>query len=258
MAQPTLASRASGGGLQPQTIARHILRTHYGGLRDGHGWAARLSRSRCSVLHFARSSTPRCRFALASHTSFTTQTSFQQLFNSCTGTFNWLYVDGKDVAFLHAGLYPKRDPAQQPDLPVWGDGRFEWASDRGLPSALRDHGGAVPYPDRITPLPRATLSKLREWQNFMPLRRPPGGESGKGLDRQLEQLPGGRVGLPTSRDLGPTHRVDALANASTPFEHGFGHSISRTRELVADAGSPICASGGLAAALSKSSRVDNQ
>ena len=86
-------------------------------------------------------------FALASAHVVHDAPSFQKLFNSCTGTFNWLYVDSKDVGYLHAGLYPVRDPAHDPDLPVWGDGRFEWASDRTLPGGyFASAGGWCPTP----------------------------------------------------------------------------------------------------------------
>src|SRR5207247_510259 len=44
-------------------------------------------------------------------------------FNS---TFNWVYVDDKDIAYFHAGRYPERAPGIDPDLPSWGTGQWEW------------------------------------------------------------------------------------------------------------------------------------
>ena len=44
-------------------------------------------------------------------------------FNS---TFNWVYVDDRDVAYFHSGRYPERAPGVDPDLPSWGTGQWEW------------------------------------------------------------------------------------------------------------------------------------
>ena len=55
--------------------------------------------------------------------------SFQQVFNGVTGTFNWLYVDRDHIAYIHSGLYPQRAAGHDPDLPVWGNGAYEWKAD---------------------------------------------------------------------------------------------------------------------------------
>src|SRR3546814_1909863 len=79
---------------------------------------------------------------------------FKQLFNSMTSTFNWLYLDSKDLAYIQSGLYPVRHADTNPDLPVWGDGRFDWAADADLPADFfTTHGGdaengGTPYPAR--------------------------------------------------------------------------------------------------------------
>src|SRR3546814_13284314 len=83
---------------------------------------------------------------------------FKQLFNSMTSTFNWLYLDSKDLAYIQSGLYPVRHADTNPDLPVWGDGRFDWAADADLPADFfTTHGGdaengGTPYPARTTPV----------------------------------------------------------------------------------------------------------
>lgn len=43
-----------------------------------------------------------------------------------TGTFNWAYVDAKDVAYYSAGKLPVRNPAVNPNFPTWGTGQWEW------------------------------------------------------------------------------------------------------------------------------------
>lgn len=52
--------------------------------------------------------------------------SFQRTMAMLTGSFNWLYVDDRDVAYFHSGLYPVRARGVDPDFPSWGTGRWEW------------------------------------------------------------------------------------------------------------------------------------
>jgi hypothetical protein len=42
---------------------------------------------------------------------------------------NWSYANDREIAYVHGGLYPKRPPAADPDLPVWGTGEWEWEQD---------------------------------------------------------------------------------------------------------------------------------
>jgi len=48
-------------------------------------------------------------------------------------TFNWFYVDNKDIAYYVSGLDPVRPSFADPNLPTWGTGRAEWLG--FLPSA---------------------------------------------------------------------------------------------------------------------------
>jgi acyl-homoserine lactone acylase PvdQ len=41
-------------------------------------------------------------------------------------TFNWFYVDSKDIAYYVSGLDPVRPPFVDPNLPTWGTGGTEW------------------------------------------------------------------------------------------------------------------------------------
>jgi acyl-homoserine lactone acylase PvdQ len=52
-------------------------------------------------------------------------------------TFNWFYVDSRDIAYYVSGLDPIRPPFVDPNLPTWGTGGSEW---RGfLPAAQHVH-----------------------------------------------------------------------------------------------------------------------
>jgi acyl-homoserine lactone acylase PvdQ len=78
-------------------------------------------------------------FALANNGRMNTPAAFRHAFSLMTGSFNWLYVNDRHVAYFHSGNYPIRAPGVDPDLPVWGTGQWEW---RGLVPASK-HPQAV-------------------------------------------------------------------------------------------------------------------
>ena len=41
-------------------------------------------------------------------------------------TFNWFYVDAKDVGYQHSCKCPQRAPGVDPYLPAWGTGQWDW------------------------------------------------------------------------------------------------------------------------------------
>lgn len=51
---------------------------------------------------------------------------FQKAFARFTFTFNWFYLDSKDIAFQLGGAHPLRARNIDPDLPVWGTGKWDW------------------------------------------------------------------------------------------------------------------------------------
>jgi acyl-homoserine lactone acylase PvdQ len=51
---------------------------------------------------------------------------FRRAFGRFTFTFNWFYLDNKDIAYQLGGLHPLRARNTDPDLPVWGTGRWDW------------------------------------------------------------------------------------------------------------------------------------
>ncbi|HYC56377.1 MAG TPA: penicillin acylase family protein [Candidatus Binatia bacterium] len=48
-------------------------------------------------------------------------------------TFNWFYIDARDIGYQHSCLCPKRAQGVDPYLPAWGDGRFDWSGFLTLP-----------------------------------------------------------------------------------------------------------------------------
>jgi acyl-homoserine lactone acylase PvdQ len=53
-------------------------------------------------------------------------TDFQRAAGKNTGTFNWTYVDSKNVAYYMSGKLPVRNPNVDPNFPTWGTGAWEW------------------------------------------------------------------------------------------------------------------------------------
>jgi acyl-homoserine lactone acylase PvdQ len=53
-------------------------------------------------------------------------TDFQRAAGKNTGTFNWAYVDSKNVAYYMSGKLPQRSPHVNPNFPTWGTGAWEW------------------------------------------------------------------------------------------------------------------------------------
>jgi acyl-homoserine lactone acylase PvdQ len=53
-------------------------------------------------------------------------TDFQRAAGKNTGTFNWAYVDPKNVAYYMSGKLPVRNPHVDPNFPTWGTGASDW------------------------------------------------------------------------------------------------------------------------------------
>lgn len=51
---------------------------------------------------------------------------FRKAFARFTFTFNWFYLDDKDIAYQLGGAHPLRARRTDPDLPVWGTGKWDW------------------------------------------------------------------------------------------------------------------------------------
>ena len=242
-ARPTVASLALGGPLLPQDVRRYVLRTHYGPVfatATVNGQPVVISQQRSTFFDEIGTIAP---FALASTRVVHDATSFQQLFNGVTGSFNWLYVDKDDVGYIHSGLYPQRAAEAHPELPVWGDGRYEWASHRSLPADYftRFESGAAYSTSRSVPVVRGSGDPLQgffEWPDFMPFAghpnaiNPPGG-----LITSWNNSPaGGWWAADFDGSYGPTHRVDLLAERLKAFKaSGRRFDFANMVEIMGDA-----------------------
>jgi hypothetical protein len=236
-AKPTVASLGAGGASQAETVTRRVLRTHYGPVfatATVGGVPVVVSRQRSTFRAELHTSTP---FVLASAHVVHDPKSFQQVFNGITGTFNWLYVDASDVAYIHSGLYPVRDPGHDPDLPVWGDGRFEWKSDKSLPAGyFTMYGGSAAFPARITPVAQKQQGYF-EWLNFMPMaQHPQATNPSKGYITSWNNSPAaGWWASDATGNYGPTHRVDLLAKRLEAVRAAGKFDVGKMVEIMSDA-----------------------
>ena len=244
MSNPTVASIALGGLPTPDTVKRYVLRTHYGpvsGTATVNGEPVVISRQRSTFLADVDTAAP---FALLTTTGLSMDhTRFKKLFNSMTATFNWLYVDRNDIAFIQSGLYPQRHPQHNPELPVWGDGNFEWVADASLPASFFTSfggdaaDGAVPYPSRAQPTALDSQGYY-DWPGFLPLEahiqdtNPPEGYMANWNNSGAP----GWWAADANGTYGPTHRVENLRKRLAAFKaSGRKHDLGSMIEIAGDA-----------------------
>jgi penicillin amidase len=241
VAQPSAASVALGGPPTPETVHRYVLRTHYGPVfatATIRGEPVVVSRQRSTFGAEFDTAIP---FALATTRSVRSAGDFQRLFNGITGSFNWLYVDRDDLGYIHSGLYPERAPAIDPDLPAWGDGRFEWAVDAARLDRdfFAEHGGDRPFPSPAVPALQGDASAgYIEWPGYLPLSahpqviNPPKGSIASWNDAPAR----GWWAADFQNSYGPIHRADLLEARLAAFrETGQRHDVASMIEIAADA-----------------------
>ncbi|MDB5977968.1 MAG: penicillin acylase family protein [Nevskia sp.] len=245
-ASPTLASIASGGSILPASVHRYVLRTHYGPV-----FATATVGGAPVVISLQRSNffgelDGAAMFALASTPTVHGASSFQHLFNGYTGTFNWLYVDKQDIGYIATGLLPVRDQGQSPELPSWGDGRFEWAGDRSFlkqnPDYFNNFGGDVPFPSRTVPVAQngGPLSGgYYEWQNYLTYaQHPQVVNPSQGYILSWNNSPAAGWWAADNRpNWGPIHRIDTEPKRFDNFlATGKKFDFANVEEIMADAG----------------------
>ncbi|HZR34362.1 MAG TPA: penicillin acylase family protein [Nevskia sp.] len=242
-ATPTVASLGSGGPPAAAAITRYILRTHYGPVfatATVQGEPVVISTQRSTYFGELDTAAP---FALISTPAVKGAASFQHLFNAVTGTFNWLYVDKNDVGYIASGLLPVRDPGQSPELPSWGDGRFEWANDRALGADFfQRYGGDVPFPGRAQTV-AVNGGPLKggyfEWQNFLSFaQHPQAVNPPEGFIASWNNSPApGWWAADNRANWGPTHRIDTEPVRFRRFlGTGRKFNFANVVEIMGDAG----------------------
>jgi acyl-homoserine lactone acylase PvdQ len=71
---------------------------------------------------------------------------FAKVMNQVEFTFNWHYLDNRDIAFFSSGRLPKRPRTVNPSLPALGTGQYEWRgflSRKAHPQAINPESGYI-------------------------------------------------------------------------------------------------------------------
>jgi acyl-homoserine lactone acylase PvdQ len=71
---------------------------------------------------------------------------FARVMHQIEFTFNWHYVDNRDIAFFSSGRLPLRAKGTNPSLPTLGNGRYEWRgflSRKAHPQAVNPRSGLI-------------------------------------------------------------------------------------------------------------------
>ena len=246
-ATPTPASLALGGPTGAEEISRFILRTHYGPVlatAEVDGEPVVISTQRSTFMADVDAVIP---FAtMVNNGERMNAERFFELFNSMTSTFNWSYIDSRDIGFIQSGLYPQRHPEQHPELPVWGDGRFEWVADQDLDAEFFatyggvDAEGGVSFPNRARPVAQASASGRAgyyEWPGYLSKDahvhdvNPPDGFL---VNWNNNGAPGWWA-ADTKTDYGASHRVDMLKARMQAFKaSGRKHDLASVIEVAGD------------------------
>ncbi len=70
---------------------------------------------------------------------------FQKAFGRFAFTFNWFYVDEKDIAYQLGGYHPNRAKHTNPDFPVWGTEKWKWRGMLSFAKTPKDHNPKTGY-----------------------------------------------------------------------------------------------------------------
>jgi len=124
-------------------------------------------------------------------------TDFQHVMSKINFTFNWFYVDDKDIAYFNSGDNPVRASGTDPEFPAWGTGQYDWQGwDPVLPEKgtgldggtnIADYTPAAQHPQVIN------QDYISSWNN--------------------KQAPGYRA-AEDNYSYGPNHRVQSAQRAN--------------------------------------------
>ena len=148
---------------------------------------------------------------------------FRKAFQRFNFTFNWFYIDEKQIAYQLGGRHPLRAKGTDPDFPVWGTGKWKW---RGM------------LPNRLDPWEAAPKRGwIVSWNN----KQAPGFTSadsswayGPVYRSQLLSDPVIK-GLKRGRKLSLTDLVDIMGVAATQDLRGY----RILRYMLAAVGKPV-------------------
>ena len=119
-----------------QTFTLHTLNSVHGPITSYatvHGVPVALATAAATLGHEAPSYVA---FMELAENRPTSPQSFVTTMRHYTGSENWFYVDHSHIAVLQSGWFPRHAAGTDPDLPIWGTGRWDW---RGFDPATRNY-----------------------------------------------------------------------------------------------------------------------
>jgi acyl-homoserine lactone acylase PvdQ len=137
----------------PQQLRFLVLRTHHGIVQQrttAHGGApVAVVRQRST---YGREVDSSIGFARFNDPGFLTgPEAFARAASEIDYTVNWFYADHADISFFSSGRLPLRAGGVDPDLPRWGDARYDW----------QGWLGAADHPQQTNP----PSGQLVNWNN---------------------------------------------------------------------------------------------
>jgi acyl-homoserine lactone acylase PvdQ len=110
----------------PATVTMHTLNSVHGPIGSYatvHGVPVALANAAATDDHEAPSYVAFMRLAEDKPTSPQT---FIDAMHAYTGSENWFYVDDRNIAVYQSGWFPQHARGTNPDLPIWGTGKWDW------------------------------------------------------------------------------------------------------------------------------------
>ncbi len=109
-----------------QTITLRIERSVHGpiqGTATAHSVPVALALARTTYFHEADAAVF---FSELNDGAVQNARQFRAAVGSVNSSFNWFYADGRDIAYQLSGAYPVLAHGTDPNLPIWGTGRYDW------------------------------------------------------------------------------------------------------------------------------------
>jgi len=110
----------------PETVTLHTLNSVHGAIgrfATVNGIPVALATAADTTGHEAQSYVAFMRLAENVPTS---PQSFIAAMAPYTGSENWFFVDDRDIAVYQSGWFPQHATGSDPDLPIWGTGKWDW------------------------------------------------------------------------------------------------------------------------------------
>jgi acyl-homoserine lactone acylase PvdQ len=111
---------------QTRRIVMEVERSVHGPIQSRatvRGEPVAIARARSTFMHELDSTLA---FKRLTGSEVTDARSFLRTMATIRFSFNWFYVDDRDIAYLHSGNYPRRARGVHPDFPTWGTGEWDW------------------------------------------------------------------------------------------------------------------------------------